>query len=646
MSLSQNYGVLRVIHGHTLHTVGVRQSKYAIRWFSEEQQVCLLTSRETTIGRALSNDCILIDPSISRVHARLVLDPQGWSVYNLTEQNVLQVNEEPLPAGAHIAVHSLDILQFGNTVLQFIAPTVPADLLLTTLADAPADFAESVPLRAPRTDTLDPSSDAHLPSAVSTLPGKDGNHSSDSSDNTCQLAMTALYADIAQTDNAAACPANIADLPLLNAITDRGSPGLHDSLREAALPITTEEKFFGGGITLRFAFHSLRLHKRYALIGAISCFLVLGTVIFMLLSNTLGISTLIHDNPTTLLTVLLVPVIAALGISVLVSFVDRYEREPWYLRLAAFFWGAIIAIPPTVFIEQSLEVLRPMLLGSSNSNILNALFTGLNAGVTEETVKGLGVMLLFIVLRDEFDNVTDGIVYGALIGAGFAMVENILYFAGSPKTFLFLLVSRIVLGWLNHSTFTICFGAALGYIRHTRVRWQHIVIPLLGYLVSVSLHTVFDFVNSYANALALNNPDNVTIVRFSMLASIGDYILLLMVQVVIIFILIKSLAHEASIIREFLTSEVSSGTVYVEEYALLQHSFLRARVERDVLWHYGLRQWFRVRALYQTEIGLAFRKWHVSMGDKPKLGYLQPEDAYRQRIQRLRQVIAAAEERA
>jgi len=33
----------------------------------------------------------------------------------------------------------------------------------------------------------------------------------------------------------------------------------------------------------------------------------------------------------------------------------------------------------------------------------------------------------------------------------------------------------------------------------------------------------------------------------------------------------------------------------------------------------------------------------VSMGDKPKLGYLQPEDAYRQRIKRLRHEIAVAE---
>src|SRR5258708_38160529 len=43
--------------------------------------------------------------------------------------------------------------------------------------------------------------------------------------------------------------------------------------------------------------------------------------------------------------------------------------------------------------------------------------------------------------------------------------------------------------------------------------------------------------------------------------------------------------------------------------------------------------------IVQTEIGLAFRKWHVSMCDKPKLGYRQPEDAYGQRVKRLRREI-------
>ena len=79
--------------------------------------------------------------------------------------------------------------------------------------------------------------------------------------------------------------------------------------------------------------------------------------------------------------------------------------------------------------------------------------------------------------------------------------------------------------------------------------------------------------------------------------------------------LMRSLAHEAAVIREFLAVEVSNGVVMVNEYALLQNSFQRTREERRILRKNGIKQWMRVKALYQTEIGLAFRKWHVSMGD-------------------------------
>jgi len=83
---------------------------------------------------------------------------------------------------------------------------------------------------------------------------------------------------------------------------------------------------------------------------------------------------------------------------------------------------------------------------------------------------------------------------------------------------------------------------------------------------------------------------------------------------------------------------------HFNEYALLQDAKLRLKDEYRVLIQSGFRQWLRVRALYQTCIGLAFRKWHVSMGDKPKLGFRQPEDAYLQRIRRLRRRITAAEQ--
>jgi len=297
-------------------------------------------------------------------------------------------------------------------------------------------------------------------------------------------------------------------------------------------------------------------------------------------------------------------------------------------------------------VERRVDTVLQNLLGPNSSDVLRSAFQGLNAGVTEETIKGLGLLLLFFILRDEFDNVTDGIVYGALIGAGFAMVENFRYFALDFRSFpVFLIVYRIVLGWLGHSTFTVCFGAALGYVRHIRVRSWQIAIPLLGFLCAVGLHSFFDFVDFQAS-VALNTSHGDSNVTFlSLLALIGDYIPPFLAQVFLLYILIKALAHEAAVIREFLAVEVSNGVVKVDEYALLQNSFQRTKTERRVFREYGFRQWLRVKALYQTEIGLAFRKWHVSMGDRPKLGYIQPEDAYRQRIKRLRNEIAQGEMR-
>jgi len=200
-----------------------------------------------------------------------------------------------------------------------------------------------------------------------------------------------------------------------------------------------------------------------------------------------------------------------------------------------------------------------------------------------------------------------------------------------------------MLGWLGHSTFTACFGAALGYIRHTRVRWKQIAIPLLGFAIAVGLHSFYDFVDFQAARAIHASPDDSSVALFSLIAIIGDYIPPFLAQVALLYILVKALAHEAAVIREFLAAEVSNGVVMVNEYALLQNSFQRTKEERRILRRSGIRQSLRMKALYQTEIGLAFRKWHVSMGDRPKLGYLQPEDAYRERIRRLRNEMRAAE---
>ncbi|HVB60682.1 MAG TPA: PrsW family intramembrane metalloprotease, partial [Ktedonobacteraceae bacterium] len=381
---------------------------------------------------------------------------------------------------------------------------------------------------------------------------------------------------------------------------------------------------------------------RWLIAGIGISILIISTLITLILNGLLGLNALASYGTSNFLAAIIIPAIPTICILLLVNFMDRFEREPWFLRLAAFLWGAVIAIPPALFIEQNIDTALQNILGPGVSDVIRSMFEGLNAGITEETIKGLGLLLLFFVLRDEFDNVTDGIVYGALIGAGFAMIENFRYFAIDFRQFpVFLIVYRIVLGWLGHSTFTACFGAALGYVRHTRKRWRQIAVPLLGYVLAVGLHTFFDFVTFQASAALSASSGNSNVALLSLIALIGDYIPPFLAQMFLLYILIKALAHEAAVIREFLAVEVSNGIVKVDEYALLQNSFQRTKIERRVLRGQGIKQWLRVKALYQTEIGLAFRKWHVNMGDKPKLGYLQPEDAYRQRIKRLRHEIAA-----
>lgn len=630
MSERQNYGVLRIIHvpaaDQNIHSRKIKRlDAYPAGRISEERQVYVLTGRETTIGRALNNDLIVMDPTVSREHARLVLNAEGWFIYNTTEQNALHVNGDTIQAGAHVAIQSQDFLILGHTMLQLIAPKISGE---TPLPDLDVDLLLE---QCPVTPGLPDNSDPQTYVSASSTP--ESQHVSS------EQSTTSIEEDEQEVLRTKYKYRRTAHTP-------RGWFSVSDAAHGLNVrPWLDDVHLFGTENNAEPAFlHRLKTHMSW-MIGSIALImLVLGAIVIIILDNLLGIVSLAQENPVTLLSVIAIPVVTALGINLLVNFIDRYEREPWFLRLCAFLWGAVIAIPPITFIEGQVEIWRSAILGPQAGKALNALFSALNAGVTEETVKGLGLLLLFLVLRDEFDNVTDGIVYGALIGAGFAMVENIYYFSNNPKDILFLLIGRIGLGWLNHSTFTVCFGMALGYIRHTRLRWQQIVIPLLGYCASIGVHTAFDFIYYFSSALLLTAPGNANVRSLFLMANIGDYFVPFIAQMVIIYCLIKALAHESAIIREFLTSEVSDGIVSVEEYALLPYSFLRTRVERKVLRSYGIKQWLRVQALYQTEIGLAFRKWHVHMGDKPKLGYLQPEDAYRKRIQHLRQMILLAEE--
>src|SRR5437588_11861122 len=103
--MNQNYGVLRVVRVRPPANAAELQDRYPSGWLPEERLVHLLTQQETSIGRALNNDIILMDPTVSREHAHLLLDANGWHIVNLTAHNIVRVNGHAVPSGMTLPMY-------------------------------------------------------------------------------------------------------------------------------------------------------------------------------------------------------------------------------------------------------------------------------------------------------------------------------------------------------------------------------------------------------------------------------------------------------------------------------------------------------------------------------------------------------------
>ena len=183
----------------------------------------------------------------------------------------------------------------------------------------------------------------------------------------------------------------------------------------------------------------------------------------------------------------------ALGIVIpLFLWVDRLESEPARLLWFAFLWGALIStLGALVLGELGLAFFAGL---EADPMVLGAVVI---APVTEEVLKGLGVLLIFLLARREFNGVIDGIVYAGIVAAGFAFVENILYLGtmyvdGGVPGLVAIFVMRCLVSPFAHPMFTICIGLALGLIAHRR-RWSSAWIVLLGLAGAIFLHALWNY---------------------------------------------------------------------------------------------------------------------------------------------------------
>lgn len=183
------------------------------------------------------------------------------------------------------------------------------------------------------------------------------------------------------------------------------------------------------------------------------------------------------------------------GVLLAVRIADRWEPEPRSLVIFAVAWGAIAAVAIALGIDILLSAVLP---GSPDDPLRDALSAVVQAPLVEEFAKGLGVFLIFAFARRAFDGPVDGVVYGALVGAGFAFTENILYFAtslidggASETAFTFLL--RGILSPFAHVMFTAVTGYALGRAaRAGDTTGGAVATGLVGMLCAAALHAVWN----------------------------------------------------------------------------------------------------------------------------------------------------------
>src|SRR5215471_4582442 len=199
------------------------------------------------------------------------------------------------------------------------------------------------------------------------------------------------------------------------------------------------------------------------------------------------------------LALLPVPLLVAL-----VLFVDRLEPEPRGALVFAFAWGAGIAALFALIINTAgLEYVTQPALGASTGEYVSATF---GAPVVEETLKGLVLIGLLWRRRDEIDGPTDGIIYAAMVGLGFAMMENVGYYINALVTperggialLGYTFVLRGVLAPLLHPIFTSMTGLGVAYAA-SKPRGGYGAI-VVGWLAAMFLHGLWNGLSVYGTA--------------------------------------------------------------------------------------------------------------------------------------------------
>jgi len=127
-----------------------------------------------------------------------------------------------------------------------------------------------------------------------------------------------------------------------------------------------------------------------------------------------------------------------------------------------------------------------------------------SAPIFEELFKALGFVLVLTQIKDE----TDGVIYGASIGAGFALLENLFYgttsiIEGDGALVIILVIFRSFFNIVGHMLGPVAIGFMIGWVRTMHEpnkkgdRTMYLIcivgVVTLGYVFGMAVHAAWNF---------------------------------------------------------------------------------------------------------------------------------------------------------
>jgi RsiW-degrading membrane proteinase PrsW (M82 family) len=282
----------------------------------------------------------------------------------------------------------------------------------------------------------------------------------------------------------------------------------------------------------------------------------------------------------------------------MVYWTDRFEKEPIPILGGVFLWGALVAAGGSFLIN---TILGMGVYIFTESDYATNLATGsIIAPVIEETLKGLAVLIVFLVFRREFDSILDGMVYAAITAIGFAATENAFYifnygFAenGLGGAVVLVFIRVILVGW-QHPFYTAFIGIGLAVARLNRLAVVRLTAPLAGWVTAVLTHSLHNTIAHYAQGLGG--------LALGTLTDWGGWLLML------IFVF-WALYRESRWISEHLHEEVTLGVISPSQYRIACSTWAQSQARLKALFNGRHAQ---IGRFYQLCAELAYKKHQKS----------------------------------